>query len=124
METIAVFKQQLAKTGKNYLALSPIPALKVQLQFTGKLNEQEVLWDATLQTLASYLAENPQAKPSGKTFEAHSFMQVEPPQDNVSALKVVLAVPLIDEPTINKTIIMIRCYKRLKVGYHEFGKNL
>lgn len=124
METIAVFKQQLAKTGKNYLALSPIPALKVQLRFTGKLNEQEVLWDATLQTLASYLAENPQAKPSGKTFKARSFMQVEPPQDNVSALKVVLAVPLIDEPTINKTIIMIRCYKRLKVGYHEFGKNL
>lgn len=124
MKTLTEFKQRLAKSGKNYLALSPVPALKVQLQFAGTLNEQEVLWDATLQTLASYLAENPKAKPSSKTFEARSFMQVEPPHDNISALQVVLAVPLIDEPTIRKTIIMIRCYKRLKVGHHEFGKNL
>jgi hypothetical protein len=124
MKNIATFKQELANTGKNFLALSPIPALKVQLQFTGTLNEQEVIWDATIQTLASHLAENPQTKPSDKNFVARSFMQVAAPQNSISTLKIVLAVPLIDEPTIKKTIIMVRCYKRLQVGYHEFGKNL
>ncbi|KPJ95044.1 MAG: hypothetical protein AMJ53_03695 [Gammaproteobacteria bacterium SG8_11] len=124
MEIVESFKRELTKSGMSFLALSPLPALKAHVQFIGKLNEQEVLWDATIQTLASYLAENPQAIPSKKTLDVRSFMQVEPPENGVSLLKVVLAVPLIDEPTIKKTIIMIRCYKRLKVGYHEFGKNL
>jgi hypothetical protein len=114
----------LTKSGKNFLALTPLPALKVHIKFIGKLQDQEVLWDTTIQTLASYLAENPPAKAAPKTVEVRSFMHVAPPQDGVSALNVVLAVPLIDESTIKKTIIMIRCYKRLKVGYHEFGKNL
>ncbi|WP_455210822.1 hypothetical protein [Kaarinaea lacus] len=124
MEDLPSIKRQLTKSGKNFLVLTPTPALKVHIQFIGKLQEQEVLWDATVQTLASHLAENPPAKTSKNSLEARSFMQVEPAQDGVAALKVVLAVPLIDEPTIKKTIIMIRCYKRLKVGHHEFGKNL
>lgn len=123
MEDLPSLKLELAKSGKNFLALSPIPALKVQIKFIGKLQERDVLWDATIQTLASYLAENPPGK-TVKNLDVRSFMQVEPPKDDISKLKVVLAVPLIDEPTIKKTIIMIRCYKRLKVGYHEFGKNL
>ena len=124
MEAITNFKQRLTKSGKNFLALSPVPALKVHLQFTGSLDQQEVVWDTTIQTLASHLAEHPHEKPSKQSFEVRSFMQVGPPQNGISALKIVLAVPLIDEPTIKKTIIMVRCYKRLKVGYHEFGKNL
>jgi hypothetical protein len=124
MQDISAFKRELAKSGKNFLALTPVPALTVHIKFTGKLNEQDVVWDATIQTLAAYLAENPPTRSLKKTLDLRSFMQVGPPQAGVSALKVVLAVPLIDEPTIKKTIIMIRCYKRLQVGYHEFGKNL
>ena len=123
MRLFRAFPCELVKSGKNYLGLTPIPALKVHIKFVGKLQEQEVLWDTTIQTYASHLAENPPAK-SSKSLEIRSFMQVEPPKDGVSALKIVLAVPMIDEPTIKKTIIMIRCYKRLRVGYHEFGKNL
>ena len=127
-------KQEIAKSGKNYLALSSIPALKVQLYFTGKLAETEVLWDATVQTLASFLQESlpdstpikkiRQRKNSQQSNKPASFIEVAAPHNGVSKLKVVLPIPLIDEPTIKKTIIMIRCYKRLKVGYHEFGANL
>ncbi|MGD8940430.1 MAG: hypothetical protein PVJ72_13680 [Gammaproteobacteria bacterium] len=124
MDDLPSFKRELTKSGKNFLALTPLPALKVRIKFMGKLQDQEVLWDTTIQTLASYLAETPPTTVTPKTVEVRSFMQVEPPQDGVSTLNVVLAVPLIDEPTIKKTIIMIRCYKRLKVGYHEFGKNM
>ena len=122
---LASVKQDIAKTGKNFVALSPLPALKVNVRFVGKLDDKEVLWDATIQTLASHLAESEVVQSTKQSpAKLHSFMRVEEPHNNVSALKIVLAVPLIDEPTIKKTIIMIRCYKRLKVGYHEFGKNL
>ncbi len=124
MEKSAIFKRELAKSGKDFLALSPLPALKVQFQFTGKLRDQEVIWDATAQTLASHLAENPPAKAGKKPPDVRSFMQVQAPRDGFGELRVVLAMPLIDEPAIRKIIIMIRCYKRLKAGYHELGKNL
>ena len=133
-ENVESIKMEIAQSGKNYLALSPIPALKVHCNFAGKLADIEVLWDATVQTLASYLQEslekNALAEVSRKRKDVQrsekplSFMEVSAPQNGVSKLKVVLPVPLIDEPTIKKTIIMIRCYKRLKVGYHEFGGNL
>lgn len=124
MDKVASLKHELAKRGGNYIALSTVPALKVHIQFLGKLYEEEVLWDANVQTLASYLTENPPAKSAKKPPQVRSFMQVEAAHEGVSQLTVILAVPLIDEPTLQKTIIMIRCYKRLKVGYHEFGKNL
>ncbi len=124
MDKVVSLKHELAKRGGNYIALSTVPALKVHIQFLGKLDDVEVLWDATVQTLASYLSENPPAKSAKKIPQVRSFMKVEQPREGVSQLTVVLAVPLIDEPTLQKTIIMIRCYKRLKVGYHEFGRNL
>ena len=124
MDKVASLKHELAKRGGNYIGLSAVPALKVHIQFLGKLEDEEVLWDATVQTLASYLADNPPAKSTKKIPQVRSFMQVEESREGVSQLTVILAVPLIDEPTLQKTMIMIRCYKRLKVGYHEFGKNL
>jgi len=123
----------MAKSDQNFLALSPVPALKVHINFLGKLADTDVLWDTTIQTLASYLLEAdqiPSAEKPGHRKEVQqsakprSFMQVDAPHNGVSTLKIVLPVPIIDEPTIKKTVIMIRCYKRLKVGYHEFGGNL
>lgn len=133
-DSLDSFKKVVAKSDQNFLTFSPIPALKVHCKFLGKLADTEVLWDTTIQTLASHLQEIDK-KPSAVKRSRHrktvqhteplrSFMEVEAPHKGVCKLKVVLPVPIIDEPTIKKTIIMIRCYKRLKVGHHEFGGNL
>jgi hypothetical protein len=132
-ESIEAFKRQIAKSDQTFLALSPIPALKTHIQFLGRLADTEVLWDATVQTLASHLHEcqseaapakkSPRDKAIQHTVDLDSFMLVDPPVNGVSPLKVVLPVPMIDEPTLRKTIIMIRCYKRLKVGYHKLAGN-
>ena len=133
-DTVDSFKRQFADSGQNFQALSPIPALKVHIRFLGKLEDTEVLWDATIQTLASHLQESELLSKPEKKARPHksiqqsdklsAFMQILAPHYGVSQIMVVLPVPMIDEPTIRKTIIMIRCYKRLKVGYHEFGGNL
>lgn len=123
--TLNSFKKKTKKSGEGYLTLGKVPSLKLPLQFTGKLNSQEVLWDAEFQTLASYhneyLADKSEKE---RAKEIVSFFEVQEPEKQVAKLHVVLATPLIDEPTIKKTIIMIRCYKRLKVGKHVFGKNI
>lgn len=125
MRDLQSIKRELANSGRNFLLLSAIPALRVHIQFVGSLEDKEVLWDATVQTLASYLSEPSKPQHNRKDAEnLRSFMRIEKPQNKVSKIHIVLAVPMIDEPTIKKTIIMIRCYKRLKVGYHDFGRNL
>ena len=125
MEQIERIKQQISESGSNYIALSAVPALKIHVYFSGKLADKEVMWDATIQTLASYHTEELKNVPAKeRSAFIHSFMQIEPPEAGLCKIHIVLGVPIIDEPTIKKTIIMIRCYKRLKVGYHEFGKNL
>lgn len=123
--TLNRFKKSCAKSGQTYIISGKAPALRVKLQFTGKLNSEEVLWDAEFQTLASYHNEQLAGQSEKqRAREVYSFLEIQEPSKQVAKLHVVLATPLIDEPTIKKTIIMIRCYKRLKIGKHVFGKNL
>jgi hypothetical protein len=50
-----------------------------------------------------------------------SFMEITPNPSGNMLLKIGLAVPMIDETIIKKTIIMMRHYRRLKAGWHEWG---
>jgi hypothetical protein len=49
-------------------------------------------------------------------------MEIAPAPDGKLALTVGLNLTAIDEPTIKKTLIMIRNFKRLKLGRHEWGE--
>jgi hypothetical protein len=123
MTSLQTIKRQIEKDGRGFIALSKIPALKVHVQFTGRLQNEELLWDATIQTLADYHNEH-FPHPNDREERAkyvNSFIEVQTPQNHVAPLTVVLPVPMIDEPAIKKTIVMIRCYKRLRVGRHDFG---
>lgn len=120
MNKIEQFKQELIKSGEDFIVLSPIPASKVRLRFIGRFNNEEVLWDTIVQTLTSYNSDEERSIIS----RSPALMQIDPDEDKVYKLKVALSVPVIDIPTIKKTIIMVRGYKRLTLGLHEFGKNL
>jgi hypothetical protein len=119
-------RQRLTRTKDGYFLLSPEPALKVHAEFLGRLQNKDVVWDAIIQTLADYHNEHftGESKDQDRAKLVRSFIDVQPPEDNIAKIHVVLAVPMIDAPTIKKTIIMIRCYKRLRIGRHDFGKNL
>ena len=50
------------------------------------------------------------------------FIEIGASGESGTALKIGLNVPRIDTPVIRKTIIMIRQYKNLQPGRHEYGE--
>jgi len=97
-----------------------------EASFTGQTQEQffrfqnqEIVWDTTLFTLTHYHADQPQsAEPVVRT----AFLEIGDDTAYGRAIRVALDIPCIDEPAILRTIIMIRNYKRLRPGRHEFGE--
>ena len=86
--------------------------------FAGRFQDREVIWDATLLTLAHYHHEQ---APVAQAVERSPFLEIGAETSKGRALCVALDIEQIDEPAILRTIIMIRQYKRLREGRHEFG---
>jgi hypothetical protein len=105
--------------GIRYNLLAPSDAEQVHFTFSGRFQNQEISWDCTLLTLAHYHAGQPEsAQPVVRT----AFLEIGDETMHGRALRVALDIPVIDEPAILRTIIMIRHYKRLHPGRQEFGE--
>lgn len=89
-----------------------------RVRFTGRLLGQEVTWDATLLTLERYARDNPGKAADG----VRNFIDIGLEEPEGVALTIGLNVPAIDAPTIQRAIIMVRQYKRLAPGRHEYGE--
>lgn len=85
------------------------------MRFRGRFQDREVVWDATFTTLRRYLERS--AAPS-----ARPFIEINRAADGALRLEVGLDLPEFDRPAIAKTVIMIRNYKRLRLGRHEWGE--
>jgi len=105
--------------GIHFTLLAPPDAGQARFTFTGRFQNQEIIWDTTLLTLAHYHAEQPQ---SAQPVVCTAFLEIGGVTAHGRAICVVLDIPRIDEPAILRTIIMIRNYKRLYPGRHEFGE--
>ena len=79
----------------------------LRVRFTGPFEGQQVTWDATLIAL-----------PPG---QQRNFIEIGPAMEHGTLLTVGLNVGNIDLPTIRKTMMMVRQYKRLQYGRHEYG---
>jgi len=105
--------------GVHFSLLAPLEPGQARFTFTGKFQNQEIVWDATLLTLAQYHAAQPaSAQPMVRT----AFLEIGGVTACGHSIRVALNIPHIDEPAILRTIIMIRHYKRLHPGRHEFGE--
>jgi len=93
---------------------STLPASRVYVKFTGNFHGQEVVWNACVQTIDDYSQYNETAS------DPMQFIEIDV-EDGVYFLQVGLNVALIDKPTVERTILMIRNYKRLHQGRHEYG---
>jgi hypothetical protein len=104
--------------GIRYNLLTPPESSQARFAFTGSFQNQEIRWDTTLITLAHYHAEQPgSAQPVVRT----AFLEIGGETAHGRAIRVALDIPVIDEAAILRTIIMLRNYKRLHPGRHEFG---
>jgi len=105
--------------GLSYSLLAAPGAEQARFVFSGNFQGEPIIWDATLLTLARYHADEPE---TGQSVVRSAFMEIGGKTAHGRAIRVVLDIPLIDEVAILRTIIMVRNYKRLHSGRHEFGE--
>lgn len=106
--------------GISYSLLVAPGSEQARFAFSGSFRGREMVWDTTLLTLLRYHTEQPD---TGQSVVRSAFMEIGDTAANGHvAIRVALDIPAIDEATILRTIIMIRNYKRLHVGRHEFGE--
>jgi predicted oxidoreductase len=109
----SAYPQTRERHGIQYTLLAEPDAGEARFTFSGKFQNQDVIWDATLLTLTRHRA--------GQPAPYSAFLEIGEQTAHGRAIRVVLDIPAVDEPAILRTIVMVRQYKRLRPGRHEFG---
>jgi hypothetical protein len=99
-----------ATTAPDYEILGPLGGTELRLRFRGPYAGQEITWDAHFMTRSHYGTET-----------MRNFIDIGAKGPHGRQLTVVLDVNCFDTPTLRKAIIMVRQYRRLRPGRHEFG---
>ena len=79
-----------------------------------------MVWNTRLYTLERY-AQEPGAARGEIKLGQRGLMRIAPGTEHMFQLEVALNVSLIDEPTIKKTIIMMRNYRKLSLGLRTWS---
>ena len=96
----------LHRTGEPYLLVGALRDDRVRLRFTGPFEGDDVVWDCELVALQTGVP---------------CYIEIGEPTARGVPLRVGLNLARIDRPAILKTTVMIRNYRRLRRGRHEFG---
>ena len=107
-QCVAQLRQELQRQGTDYLCESALDGTQAQIRFLGRFKGDAVVWDAHLQAL-------------GAAASSAQFIEIDAATPRGQPIRIGLTVARIDRPTVLKTIIMVRNYKRLHLGRHEFG---
>ena len=105
--------------GRDYVCNCQLPADVASVRFLGPFRGRQVAWNMTLCALQGARGEPRSTLPGGS---CRSFMEIAAAPDGAFALTVGLDLAVIDEPTVRKTLIMVRNFKRLAIGRHEWGE--
>jgi hypothetical protein len=116
----AVFGAYLRETGHAFVLLGELQDHHAQVRFTGRFEGAEVVWDCEFVTLQSEQQRGPPA-PAADPGPLSSFIEIGEPGERGVPVRVGLDLARIDRPAILKMIVMMRNYKRLRRGRHEFG---
>jgi hypothetical protein len=94
--------------------IDPPGGASLRLRFEGPFEGRQVVWDATLRALGTVRGD------TGQGGAGRNFIEVGEDAPGGTPLTIGLAVERIDLPTVHKAVIMIRRYKRLRRGRHEW----
>jgi hypothetical protein len=103
----------------SYTLIQQVNSQHAHLVFNGLFMGNAVSWDTQLFTIAEYARS---INYTGTTIK--QLIEIEKIDDSSMKLTVVLNVPEINPPTIQKMMIMIKQYKRLSLGRHEYGYDI
>lgn len=104
--------QRLTQSSIEYIAHSILGGTQAQIEFSGQFEGQPTIWNATVSAL--------KAEPDS---QEPQYIDVKQPNHSNSLslnVEIGLQVSRIDEPTVLMAIKMIRQYKNLRRGRHEF----
>jgi len=86
------------------------------LTFKGPFQGRTVTWDTHFFTLDAYTAQEKVTNAAAK-----QVINIEPGEADSMKLTVALNIDEINKPNIQKMMIMIKQYKNLSIGRHEYG---
>lgn len=112
--SIDELRHELGKQKKMYLLFSELPADKVYLQFEGKLSAEPRVWNACIRTMKEYSRTHRVGSDPGQFID----IQIK---NACYLIEIALNIEQIDRAAVESTIIMIRKYKRLQPGRHQYG---
>ncbi|HHJ13305.1 MAG TPA: hypothetical protein ENJ79_02865 [Gammaproteobacteria bacterium] len=113
------FSAWLAARGQGWLVLSH-EAECIQLCFTGPFEGGDVIWHCEFVTLAREW----RGLCRGRTIapvSLRNFIEVGEPREGHVPLRVGLALKQVDERAVRMMVHMIRQYRNLRRGRHEYG---
>jgi len=108
------FRRVLKIQEKPFLLHTILPSDKVYIEFEGVLDNEPVVWHACIRTMQEYASHH--TTPA----DPMQFINIEV-LNGVHKLEVGLNISQIDQSAVERTIIMVRKYKRLRLGRHEYG---
>ena len=100
--------QRLSSGFIDYIAHNVVGENQVKVEFAGRFAQRKVVWLATIRCL-----------PNG--IGSKQYIDVQLKESGNPRVEIGLPLETVDEPTILKSILMIRHYKNLKEGRHEFS---
>ncbi len=98
---------------------TPIQQHNTQLahiKFSGPFQGETVIWDTHFFTLKGYMAQE-----NIKNTKLKQFIDIQTAKSGIMKLTIALNIKEINKPSIQKMIIMIKQYKNLSPGRHEYG---
>ena len=104
---------------RHYEALEPLGGQTSLVRFTGSMQGQSIVWTVRLITLAHHYQRLSSAE---RDKGVRQFIKAEPIANGVGSAIIALNLPCIDESAVLKTMIMLRQWKRLGPGRHEYGE--
>lgn len=103
----------------SYTLIQQFNSQHAHILFDGQFMGKAVTWNTQLFTVAEYAR---YTNYIGNTIQ--QFIEIEKIDDSSMKLSVALNVPEINSPTIQKMMIMIKQYKKLSLGRHEYGDHI
>ena len=100
----------------SYILIQQDDSQSAHIKFDGPFQGETVTWDTHFFTLAGYIAQS-----NNKITLIKQFIDIEQIESKIIKLTVALKVAEINPPNIQKMMIMIKQYKNLTFGRHEYG---
>lgn len=105
-----------ARDNFDFDARTPLGGDSATVLFDGRFEGRAVRWQVRLVTLARW------AREQGHRGPLRNFIDIGAPGAGAVPVTIGLAVTRIDRPTVLKAMVMLRQYKRLRHGRHEYGE--